>query len=229
VQKYVFVRRFLLILLFTLPVTAAEIRVSAAASLTDAVTELAKLYEAKSGDTIVLNFGASSILATQIVNGAPADLFISADEVQMNRVATVVRVPLLSNQLVIVGMPLLKARRIAIANPEAVPAGVYAKKWLQQRGFWAFMASKIIPTENVRGALAAVEAGNADSAIVYATDAKIARRVRIAEVINDGPPIVYPAAVLRDAQNAPGARRFLEFLQSRDAGAVFRRDGFIVK
>jgi len=224
------VRRLLpILLLFAIPIQAAEIRVSAAASLTDAVTELARLYESKSGDTVVLNFGASSILATQIVNGAPADLFISADEAQMNRVATKVRVALLSNKLVIVGVPLLKARRIAIANPEAVPAGVYAKRWLQQRGIWAALAPKMIPMENVRGALAAVEAGNADAAIVYATDAQIARRARVAEVVNDGPPIVYPATVLRDAQNAAGAQRFLEFLQSRDAGAIFRRYGFLTK
>lgn len=222
-------RRLLLILLLATPLFAAEVRVSAAASLTDAVTEIAKLYESKTGDTIVLNFGASSILATQIVNGAPADIFISADETQMNRVAIVLRVPLLSNKLVVVGVPLLKARRIAIANPEAVPAGVYAKQWLQRRGIWPALAPKMIPMENVRGALAAVEAGNADSAIVYATDARIARRARVAEVVNDGPPIVYPAAVLRDAQNAPGARRFLEFLQSRDAGAIFRRYGFLTK
>jgi molybdate transport system substrate-binding protein len=222
-------RRLLLFLCIALPLSAAEVRVSAAASLTDAVTEVAERYEKKSGETVVLNFGASSILATQIVNGAPADLFISADESQMNRVATVVRVPLLSNRLVVVGVPLLKAQRVAIANPEAVPAGVYAKQWLQQRGLWTVLAPKIIPTENVRGALAAVEAGNADAAIVYATDAKIARRARVAEVINDGPPIVYPAAVLRDAQNAAGARRFLEFLRSPEAASIFRGHGFLVK
>jgi molybdate transport system substrate-binding protein len=221
--------RLLLILCLALPVQAAEVRVSAAASLTDSVTEIAQRYETKTGETIVLNFGASSILATQIVNGAPADVFISADEAQMNRVATIVRIPLLSNRLVVVGVPLLKARRIAIANPEGVPAGVYAKQWLQQRGLWTVLAPKIIPTENVRGALAAVEAGNADAAIVYATDAKIARRARVAEVINDGPPIVYPAAVLRDAQNAPGARRVLEFLRSPEATAIFRGHGFLVK
>jgi molybdate transport system substrate-binding protein len=141
----------------------------------------------------------------------------------MNRVATMVRVPLLSNRLTIVGKPLLQAARIAIANPEAVPAGVYAKQWLQQRGLWKTLESKIIPTENVRGALAAVRAGNADSAIVYATDA------RAGWVITDSPPIVYPAAVLRGAENVAGARRFLQFLQSRDAGAIFRRYGFLVK
>ena len=216
-------RTFLLILLLALPLRAAEVRVSAAASLMDAVTEIGKLYEAKSADTIVLNFGASSTLATQIVNGAPVDLFISADEIQMNRVATLVRVPLLSNRLAIVGMALLKAQRIAIANPEAVPAGVYAKQWLQKRGLWTLVEPKLIPTENVRAALAAVEAGNADSAIVYITD------FPRGQVIDDGPPISYPVAVLRSAQNVRGARRFLDFLQSRDAGAVFRRYGFLVK
>lgn len=206
-----------------MPLRAVEVRVSAAASLTDAVSEIAKLYESKSGDTIVLNFGASSTLATQILNGAPVDLFLSADEAQMNRVPTLVRVPLLSNRLAIVGRPLLKARRIAIANPEAVPAGVYAKQWLQRRGLWAALEPRLIPTENVRGALAAVLAGNADSAIVYATDS------RIGEVILDSPSIVYPAAVLRGAADAAGARRFLDFLQSRDAGTIFRRYGFLTR
>jgi len=216
-------RTFLLILLLALPIQAAEVRVSAAASLTDAVTEIAARYEKKSGETIVLNFGASSTLATQIVNGAPVDLFISADEAQMNRVPTIVRVPLLSNRLAIVGMALLVAQRIAIANPEAVPAGVYAKQWLQKRGLWSVVESKLIPCENVRAALAAVEAGNADSAIVYITD------FPRGQVIPDGPRIIYPAAVLRGAENVKGARRFLDFLRSRDAGAIFRRYGFLTK
>jgi len=217
------VRRLLLILLLALPIRAAEVRVSAAASLSDVIAELAKMYEARSPDRIVVNYGASSTLATQIVNGAPADLFISADETQMNRVRTSFRVPLLTNRLAIVGMALLVSHRIAIANPEAVPAGVYAKQWLQKRGLWTVLQSRIIPTENVRAALAAVEARNADSAIVYITDAPYG------EVINDGPPIIYPAAVLRDAENPAGARRFLDFLRSRDAKAVFRRYGFGVK
>jgi molybdate transport system substrate-binding protein len=216
-------RSFLLILLLAVPIQAAEVRVSAAASLTDAVTEIAALYEKKSGDTVVLNFGASSTLATQIVNGAPVDLFISADEAQMNRVPTIVRVPLLSNRLAIVGMALLVSTRIAIANPEAVPGGVYAKQWLQKRGLWSVVESRLIPCENVRAALAAVEAGNADSAIVYITD------FPRGQVIPDSPPIVYPAAVLRGAQNVTGARRFLDFLRSRDAGAIFRRYGFLTK
>ncbi len=217
------VRSLLAILLLALPLHAAELTVSAAASLSEAITEAAHLYEARSGDKVLLNFGASSILATQILNGAPVDVFLSADDAQMNRVATAVRVPLLSNKLAIVGAPLPKARRIAIANPDAVPAGVYAKQWLVQRGLWASVASKIIPMENVRAALAAVLHGNADTAIVYATDS------RIGVVIEDSPPISYPAAVLRDAKNAAAARRFLEFLQSRDAAAIFRKYGFIVK
>jgi len=215
--------RLLLIALLALPLQAAEITVSAAASLSDAMTEVAHVYEAKSGDKVVLNFGASSILATQIVNGAPVDVFLSADDAQMNRVATAIRVPLLSNKLAIVGAPLPKARRIAIANPEGVPAGVYAKQWLVHRGLWASLAPKIIPAENVRAALAAVLNGNADTAIVYATDS------RVGQVIEDSPSISYPAAVLRDAKNAAAARRFLDFLQSRDAATIFRKYGFIVK
>jgi molybdate transport system substrate-binding protein len=215
------VKRLLLILLLACAASAGEVRVSAAASLSDVLTEIAKLYK---GDTIVLNFGASSMLARQIVAGAPADLFISADDAQMDRVATLVRVLLLMNQLMVIGKPLTKAQRIAIANPDAgVPAGVYARAWLTRKGLWDKLKDRLIPTENVRGAVAAVEAGNADSAIVYRTDAK--RGV----VITDGPPIVYPAAVLRGAQNVEGAKRFLAFLQSPAARAVFRRYGFVVR
>ncbi len=218
------VRRALFIALFAAcSLHAAEVTVSAAASLSDAMTEIAHLYESRPGEKIILNFGASSTLATQIVNGAPVDLFLSADDAQMDRVATAVRVPLLGNRLAIVGAPLAKARRIAIANPEAVPAGVYAKQWLIRRGLWSTVEGKIVPAENVRAALAAVLHGNADTAIVYATDS------RLGVVIEDGPPISYPAAVLRNAKNGAAARRFLEFLQSRDAAAIFRKYGFIVK
>jgi molybdate transport system substrate-binding protein len=215
------VKRLLVILLLACSASAGEVRVSAAASLSDVLTEIARLYR---GDAIVLNFGASSLLARQIVAGAPVDLFVSADEAQMDRVPALVRVPLLTNQLMVVGKPLAQAQRIAIANPDAgVPAGVYAKAWLTRKGLWEKLKDKLIPTENVRGAVAAVEAGNADSAIVYRTDAKHG------VVITDGPPIVYPAAVLRGAQNVDGAKRFLAFLQSPAARAVFRRYGFIVR
>ena len=234
-------KRTLLLLLLSLSVHAAELRVSAAASLTDVLLELGAFYQQRTGTRVVFNFGASGMLARQIIEGAPADVFVSADERQMDRVPAVVRRRLLSNVLVVIvpageppadqpaGPPaLLKLERIAIANPETVPAGAYAKEWLIRRGLWSAVAPHLIPTDNVRAALAAVESRNVDAGIVYRTDAKISRRVRVAFEIADGPPISYPGAVLRGAANPADARRFLDFLASPYAQRVFRRYGFVV-
>lgn len=222
-----------------------QVVVSAAVSLTEVLQEVAALYQMKSGDRIVLNLGASNMLARQLSFGAGADVFISADEAQMNAVATRIdpatRVDLLSNRLAI-AVPddrprqMMSARdlldpairRIAIGDPAAVPAGVYARQYLQMLGIWPQLSSKIVPSGSVRLALAAVEGGAADAAIVYHTDIAAATRAREALVIaaTDGPRIVYPAALVRAGKNPAGARRFLGFLQSPDAMAVFTRAGF---
>jgi molybdate transport system substrate-binding protein len=220
-------RKILVILFLAAAAHGAELRVSAAASLTEALTELANNY--RGGDEVIVNFGASALLARQISEGAPVDLFISADDEQMNRVSTTQRISLVSNRLAIVGKPLLESKRIAMANPATGPAGVYAKEWLTRSGLWARLADRIIPTENVRGALAAVESGNVDCAIVYATDAKLAPNLRVDRVVLDGPRISYPAGVIRGAKNVAGAVRFLMFLRSPAAKNVFRRYGFIVQ
>ncbi|HVE72197.1 MAG TPA: molybdate ABC transporter substrate-binding protein [Thermoanaerobaculia bacterium] len=226
--------RVLLVLLLTASLQAAEVRVMAAASLTDALQEIARGYEKTSRDRIVFSFGASNILARQIAAGAPADLFLSADERSTDRVATTTRVSVLSNQLVIVVprgaklRPLTSMSAIALAEPSSVPAGIYAREWLQKRGLWNAVRAKIVPTENVRGALAAVAAGNADAAIVYRTDARISNKVRVAETITDGPRISYPFALLRDAEQPQAARRFLAHLRSDAARAIFVRYGFDV-
>ena len=212
---------------------AATIRVSAAASLMDALGDIARGYKK---DAIVFNFGASSLLATQIIEGAPADVFISADEIQMDRVGKLIvaRKNILSNTLVIV-VPadsplairgpndLLALRRLALAQPDSVPAGVYAKAWLAKKRIWDRIATKVVPTENVRAALAAVEGGNVDAGIVYATD--VSPRVRVAFRVMDGPKILYPAAVLT---HKAAARQFLDYLQSEPARQVFRRYGFLL-
>ena len=223
-----------------------EVLVSAAASLTDVLQQVAKVYESRSGDRLVLNFGASNTLARQIAAGARVDVFISADEAQMDVVAGDVmpssRVDLLSNQLAI-AVPDDRARtftsareladasirRIALGDPAAVPAGVYAKAYLQQIGVWALVESKVIPSGSVRLALAAVENGAADAAIVYRTDIATAQRARTAFVVPaaEGPKIVYPAAAMRTGANPQGAMRFLAFLQTPDAGAIFSRAGFL--
>jgi molybdate transport system substrate-binding protein len=227
---------------------SGEILVSAAASLTDALSEIARTYEQETRTHVALNFGASSALARQIAAGAPVDVFVSADEAQMDAVANAgqldasSRVDLLGNQLVIVMAAGAKSiasandltapsvRRIALADPAAVPAGVYARRYLESQGLWSAIEPKVVPTLDVRAALAAVDAGNADAAFVYRTDAAIARRaVIVFQVpIADGPRVVYPAAVVKRAPHAAAARAFLAYLRGPTAQRVFNKYGFVV-
>ena len=224
-----------------------EVVVSAAVSLSDVLHQLAPTYQARTGDRLVLNLGPSNMLARQITFGAGVDLFISADEAQMDAASAAVvpgsRIDLLSNQLAI-AVPDDRARRfvsaadltdaaikrIAIGDPAAVPAGVYARQYLQKLGIWTQLQMKLIPSGSVRLALAAVENGAADAAIVYRTDIPAAAHAREAFVVPvaDGPRIVYPAAVIRMGRNPDGARRLLTFLRGPDATAVFKQAGFLV-
>lgn len=213
---------------------AATIYVHAAASLTDAMRDLGAAFEKQTKARVVFNFGASSILARQIKEGAPADVFISADEAKLRGLSTRRRKDLLTNALVIV-VPKdsnIAMRReadlsafdtIAIAEPESVPAGIYAKEWLTKAKLWTAVERKLVPTENVRATLAAVEAGNADAGIVYATDAQISKRVRVVWRVANGPRIVYPAALLTSSN---AARAFYDFLSSAAARAIFTKYGF---
>src|SRR3954464_3204634 len=165
------------------------ITVSAAVSLTDALTAAAQEFARAGGGTIRFNFGASNVLSRQIVNGAPVDLFISADEAQMDFAArsgaidVKTRVPLLGNRLAVLTIPggpavanvrdLLEpsVRRIAIGDPAAVPAGSYAREYLQRLGLWEKLQARLVPVANVRAALGAVENGSADAAFTYESDA----------------------------------------------------------
>jgi molybdate transport system substrate-binding protein len=243
-------RRLFTLALFTISasLSAAEVRVFAAVSLTEALEEIARAYESRSGDDIVFHFGASPLLARQIEQGAPADLFLSADEARMdtlvrkNLIVPSTRVSVLSNSLVIVvpedgdltltsPVELTRAGKIALAEPSSVPAGVYARAWLQRIGLWDRVAAKIIPTDNVRAALAAVESGNVDAAIVYKTDARIAKRSRIAYEVPriDAPAISYPFALLRNAEQRDAAMRFLVHLRSKAALRIFANHGFLIR
>jgi molybdate transport system substrate-binding protein len=225
-----------------------QVLVSAAASLTDAVTVIADDYERATGTHVVLNFGPSSGLARQIVNGAPVDLFLSADEAQMNAVERAgllqarTRVDLLANQLVVVmpqghahplasprDLTATSVRRIALADPAAVPAGVYAREYLASLHLWADIQPKVVPTLDVRAALAAVDSGNVDAAFVYRTDASIAPRVVIVfrVPLAQGPHIVYPAAIVKGAPHPGQARDFFAYLRGPQARAVFARFGFL--
>jgi len=227
---------------------AGPMRVSAAVSLTDVLTDVGKRWEGDGRGHLELNFAASNVLARQIVEGAPVDVFISADDVQMDRVISGGEaqasdvVPLFTNQLVIitpVGRSLpgqgpasladVGVKRVAIGDPQGVPAGVYAKEWLERAGVWRRVEPKIVPAGSVRAALAAVEAGNADAGIVYRTDAKGDRKVSIAyEVpLPDAPPIVYPGVVLKRSTHRDAARQFIEFLQSAPAREAISAAGFI--
>ena|SRR6185369_2634410 len=222
--------------------------VSAAASLTEAVREIGQSFEKATGVRVELNFGASNQLARQIEEGAPVDVFLSADEASVDRLekkgllAGGTRRSILSNTLVIVvekGSPLAvdspqalaseRLHSLALAEPGSVPAGIYAREYLQGLGLWQNVQPKVIPTENVRAALAAVESGNADAAIVYRTDAGISRKVRVAYEVPPAawPRISYGAAIVRESRQASAARRFLSHLESPSATAVFLRYGFL--
>lgn len=241
--------RFLLLLACTsIPAAASDLAIYAAASLSDALKEIAQDYEAASGDRLQFNLGASSTLAFQIKEGAPADVFFSADEARMdelaerNLIAGDTRRSVLSNTLVIVvsakdgasisrpvDLAAASVGRIALAQPLTVPAGIYAKAWLQKIHLWEKVAGRVIPAENARACLALVEAGNADAGIVYKTDALLSKNVRIAYAIPaaDGSPISYPLAVLNASRHPESARRFAGYLAGPAAQAVFRKYGFL--
>lgn len=246
-------RFFLLLFCFALAApmaVAANLRVSAASSLTDAMHDIARLYEAASHDTLLFDFGASSTLARQIAEGAPSDVFFSADELKMDQlqqrgfIIKASRRSILSNTLVIIvpsdsnlkiNAPADLAdsaiSNIAVAEPQSVPAGIYAKEYLRAQHVWDRIKDKIIPTENVRAALAAVESGNVQTGIVYRTDALISRAVRIAFEVpaSEGPKISYPVAIVGDSKQKAAAQKFIDYLQSPPAREVFRKYGFIIK
>ena len=122
-------------------------------------------------------------------------------------------------------------RRIALAETQTVPAGIYAREWLRRAGLWAFVADKVVPTENVRACLAAVESGNVEAGIVYRTDALLSHKVKVIYQVPlaDAPSISYPLAVLTTSPHAEAARRFAAWLASPFAGAVFAKYGFAVR
>jgi molybdate transport system substrate-binding protein len=228
------------------PVPAPPITVSAAISLTDVMEDLGRAYTAAGGGPVRFNFAGSNVLARQIAIGAPVDLFISADAAQMRVVEEAGRVvgttvEVVGNRLAVVSatpdpgvrdvrdLADPRIRRIAIGDPTAVPAGVYARRYLQSIGLWDRVEDRVVPLGNVRAALAAVDTGSADAAIVYTTDVRAASRARLAFVVSgpDAPRIVYPAAVTaRTPEAVAASRRFLEFLKTPTASGIFSRYGF---
>lgn len=243
---------FAAILCIALPLAAhaAEITVFAAASLTDALRDIAPIWEARGGARLRFNFAASSTLARQIEQGAPANVFASADEQWMdwsqtrNLIATDSRRTLLGNTLVLV-MPKDTVKpvsispsldlaallgpdgRIAVGDPSNVPAGIYAKEALTKLGLWERAQPHLASSDSVRSALLLVERHEAPLGIVYATDAAVAPGVAIAGTFppESHSPITYPFAVVRGGDNAD-ARAFLAFLTGPQAQAVFTKRGF---
>lgn len=223
--------------------------VLAAASLQEALTDAANAWATKGHPRPVISFAGSSALARQIEAGAPADMFISADEEWMDYVAAKgllrkgSRGAFLSNRLVLIapvssktqlaikrGFPLARALsegRLAMADPDSVPAGRYGKAALTSLGVWNSVAGKLARAENVRAALALVERGEAPFGIVYATDARASRKVRVVGTFaaDTHPPITYPLALLRRSTNRE-AERFRAFLLSREGKTIFARRGF---
>ncbi len=251
-MKGLFTKPFLFVLVFfaIAAVHAAEVTVFAATSLSDSLKELGAKYEKNSEDKILFNFGASSLLARQIEEGAPADIFFSADEAKMNNlekknlILKETRQSLLGNSLVIIvnqekgasihssqDLASDKIKNLTLAEPSSVPAGIYAKEYLEKQNLWSSVRSKVVPTENVRAAMAAVESGNAEAAIVYKTDAAISKKVKIVFEVpsSETPGISYPIAVTKESTNVEQAKQFLQYLKSDDSLAVFKKFGFIVR
>lgn len=220
--------------------------VLAAASLQESMNAAADAWAGKGHARPVLSFAGSSALARQIASGAPADLFLSADEPWMDYVeqrgllVPGSRVPFLGNRLVVVqsasaprisaDIPLsrvLASGRIAMADVEAVPAGKYGKAALERLGLWSKVQGRVVRAENVRAALALVERGAAGWGIVYATDARASRRVRAFRMFpaSSHPPIRYPLARLKTSRS-PDAEPLRRFLVSREGKAIFARFGF---
>lgn len=229
------------------PRPAPALVVSAAVSLTEALTACGAAFTADTGIAVRFNFAASNVLARQIVRGAPVDVFVSADQAQMQHVMRAGGIDpdtllvVASNRLVVIvagrgasrwSTPERLAdpsvKRIAVGDPAAVPAGVYARQWLERIGLWDRVRSRLVPAGSVRGALSAVSSGAADAGIVYRTDAETATETSMVFAVTGdaAPAILYPAAVVRQSHEKAAAGRFVEFLRGATAQRILAQSGF---
>lgn len=224
-----------------------RLTISVAASLTDAMQAIGPLYQQENqGVKIDYNFASSGSLQRQIEQGAPVDLFISAASKQMDalqakgliisetrknilRNAIVAIVPLSSTDISeLQDLTSSKVQKLAIGEPESVPAGRYAREVLIGLGMYDRLKEKIIFAKDVRQVLAYVETGNVEAGIVYQTDAKISDKVKIVAIApsSSHAPVLYPVAVIKDSKNADAAEEFVQFLSSDAAEEVFAEYGF---
>jgi len=250
--KHCFV--LILIVAWLAPAQAAAegVTVFAAASLTSAMEAVGKAFEQAEAHAVRFSFAASSTLAKQIENGAPAHLFVSADLdwmdylEQRGAIAEGTRTDLLGNRLVLIvplnsgvvldikpGVDLLgilSGGLLATGDPDHVPAGKYARQAFEHLGIWKDVSGRIARADTVRAALALVERGECPLGVVYATDAAGSSKVKVAGVFpkESHPPIIYPAALVK-GRDTPAARRLLAFLKGPVAAPIFQSHGFTVK
>jgi len=239
----------LVLALFASTSRADTFTVFAAASLRNALDEITRTHETRTKDKVVVSYAASSALAKQIEQGAPADVFVSADLEWMDYlekrqlIKPSSRFNLVRNRLVLIapadsraalriapGFPLASAlgkERISMANPDSVPAGRYGKAALESLGVWKDVQSRVAAANDVRGALLLVARGETPFGIVYSTDAAVEPKVRIVDTFpeNTHPPIVYPAALTAVSKSA-AAQGFLNSLREPPARAAFEKYGF---
>ena len=226
-----------------------ELVIFGAMSLTDALTEVSQRFGTARNIKVYCNFAGSSTLQRQIEKGAPADVFISASPQQMDALQQNgllykdSRRAILNNRLVLVApvdsslsmvdvgmLPQDSIRRIAIGEPNSVPAGIYGREALVHLGVWDVVQTKLIPSADVRSTLAYVESGEVDVGVVYRTDAGFSKKVKIIYEFPDSShtPIVYPAAVLEDTGRKVLAQAFLDYLQTAEVASIFEKYGFSV-
>lgn len=230
-----------------------KVTVFAAASLTNAMQEIAKNYQKDRKVDIVSSFASSSTLARQIEQGAPANLFISADQQWMDyvqnkqQIVNDTRYTLLGNELVLVApkesplknvtidkqtnwTSLLKGQKLAVGDPDHVPAGIYAKEALQNLGAWDTLSPVMARANDVRGALALVERQEAPLGIVYGSDVLSSKAVKVVGIFpqESHKPVEYPMALVKD-NDTPAAKAFYAYLKTPAAAAVFKQYGFTPK
>ena len=247
VQRRTGVAALLLSVVLTLPAHAADITVSAAASLTNAFKAVGTAFEKQyPQDKVTFNFAASDILVQQIVRGAPVDVFASADQIAMDRavqagaVAADTRQDFAANQIVMI-VPAGRntapqsiteltqdgVKRVAYGNPASVPVGRYTQAALERDGVWAAVAAKGVPAQNVRQSLDYVARGEVDAGFVFATDAAIMTdRVKVAAQLPSVTPVTYPIARTARSAVQADADRFIAFVNSAQGQAILSSFGF---
>jgi molybdate transport system substrate-binding protein len=254
IKKGMVAATILLIGSFGTALSASDtVTVFAAASTTNAVTEIGDIFSKRNQERFLPSFASSSTLAKQIENSAPADVYISANVRWMNYleekqlIETGTRIDLLSNRIVLIvpgdsgviqvqlapGFDLLTIigdGRLSMGDPDHVPAGIYGKHALESLGVWASIEKRVARSKDVRAALALVERGEAPVGLVYATDAAITNKVKVVGTFPQTchPPIIYPVAVVA-GKRSPATERFMALLRSSEARAVFEKYGFTVR